>query len=199
MEFKLSTITFILGLAIALPTYSIQLLKKAPSQEQIFLENLRKTVEQKKAETIQRLATSKNPKKQEKAKQLKEQRTHLDHIKIVTPEGTHYLQLEHSLGRMGIIGRSYPYNKEELNKKLHELCQKHGLGLRDIREVAIYVSTKKRRHPLLGILWLSDDLYSAAFYCGVNKKKGGNGSTPSERRRLHDHLAREYAERRQNS
>lgn len=198
MSLTIHNILLVVSLAFALPLYGIKSLKKAPSQESIFLENLRKAVEEQKVKTIERLKNSKKPEKQKKAQELREQRNRLDHIKIVTPTGTEYLQLEHSFGRMGMLGRQYPYDKEELAKKLQALCQKHGLMVQDIREIAIYVSSKKRRHPLLGIFWLSDDLYSAAIYCGINKKKGRNGSTPSERRRLYDRLGREYAERRQN-
>ncbi len=170
---KLFTISVLIG--ISLPLHGIKSLKKAPpSKESIFLENLRKAVEEQKVKTIERLENSKKPEKQKKAQELKEQRNRLDHIKIVTPAGTEYLQLEHSFGRMGMIGRQYPYDKEELAKKLQALCQKHGLVLHDIREIAVYVSTKKRRHPLLGIFWLSDDLYSAAFYCGIDKQNAVN-------------------------
>jgi len=131
--------------------------------------NLRKTVEAKKAEEIARLEKSKNPKKQAKAEELKK-KTRIDHIKIVTKGGkTTYLQLENSTtGFLG--GRSYPYDEQNLKEKLHELCQKHGLSIKDVTEIAVYQSTKVRKNFILGSLWGHTDLYSAAFYIGTTKR-----------------------------
>lgn len=152
---------------IFIPAHALKSLKKAAQKpEEQFLEALRKTVKEEKARTIARLEASKNPKKQAKAKELKK-RSRLDHIKIVTEGGkTTYLQLEDS--RI-FLQSYYPYDQQKLEKKLQELCKKHGLNLQNITEVWVHLSAKRRDSSFFGGLWTNNDLYSAAFYLGTTK------------------------------
>lgn len=146
--------------------------KAAPSREEQFLENLTKIIENKKAERIAILEKSNDPKKQKKAEALKK-RKYLDHIRIEQKDSrTIYLQLANSVPRME--GRSFPYDKEKLNKALQELCDKYGLTIKDITEVAVYRSSKRRKNCILGSWWTANDLYSAAIFINTTKKDNPN-------------------------
>lgn len=159
-----------------MPIFPIKTLKKAvPSKEEQFLATLKKTIEEKKAERIAKLEQSDNPKKRAKAQKLKEKK-YLDHIRIVTQDGkTTYLQLADSISGY-FDGRSFPYNKQELEKTLKSLCDTYGLTIKDITEIAIYRSTKRSRNYSLFFVgsqywWTSADLYSAAIFVNTTKKE----------------------------
>ncbi len=159
----------IITITIFIPTHALKSLKNAaPAQEALFLASLKKRIIEQKNKRIARLERSKKSKKRAKAEELK-RRKHLDHIKIVTEDGTTtYLQLENS--RSGYFGgRSHPYDQQKLAIILQELCKKHGLTLQNVTEISVYLSTKQRKNCILGSWWTNNDLYSAAFYLGTTK------------------------------